>query len=44
MMVSLKTLLEKLGKDATAGDYVKDFKKSDAPKSLIKYYSQIVQK
>ena len=30
-MVSLKTLLEKLGKDATAGDYVKDFKKSDAP-------------
>ena len=31
MMVSLKTLLEKLGKDATAGDYVKDFKKSDAP-------------
>ena len=28
MMVSLKTLLEKLGKDATAGDYVKDFKKS----------------
>ena len=31
MMVSLKTLLEKLGKDATAGDYVKDFRKSDAP-------------
>ena len=31
MMVSLKTLLEKLGKNATAGDYVKDFKKSDAP-------------
>ena len=30
-MVSLKTLLEKLGKDATAGDYVKDFRKSDAP-------------
>ena len=31
MMVSLKTLLEKLGRDATAGDYVKDFRKSDAP-------------
>jgi len=30
-MITLKKLLEKLGKNSDAGDYVKDFQKSDAP-------------
>tara|TARA_B100000287_G_scaffold105140_1_gene97456 strand:+ start:1191 stop:1361 length:171 start_codon:yes stop_codon:yes gene_type:complete len=30
-MITLKKLLEKLGKNSTAADYVKDFQKSDAP-------------